>query len=329
MSKTIIIEKYNEAYKKKWDKFVINDSMNGTFLQTRNFLDYHPKERFRDNSLLFLSGSNILAVIPAHIKEDNIFYSHMGSTYGGLVIGKKFCRIGYLDIIFEELEKYLEMNNIKEAVFKQTGNIYQNKSSDLLEYYFFLNGYTNSAEIGYYIDYKIYDDDIISNFTSSRRRDYRYSLKNNFTFKELVTDKEISLFYNVLCDNYSKFNKTPVHTLNELLDFKNNRLSDCIKFYGVYSDDELIAGGMIFLFGRKVFHTQYLAVKQDKVNMFANEFLYKNLIETAKKDGFDMLSFGTSTLDGGKVLNRPLAQFKEGFGTSEYVNRTFRKMVKE
>lgn len=329
MAKDIIIEKYNDYFQDRWDKFVLNDSMNGTFLQTRNFLDYHPRGRFIDNSLLFLNGSNIVAVIPAYIQtEGRVLNSHQGSTYGGLIVGKNFCKIGNLDLIFQQLDKYLIDNNIQEIILKQTGRIYQKSPTELLDYYFFINGYIVSAEVGYYIDFSKYNEEIISNYTSSRRRDYRYSLKNGLSFKKLSTAEEIAQFYEVLCDNYIKFTKTPIHTLGELLDFKQNRLKENTQFYGVYLEDELIAASMIFLFGKKNFHTQYLAVKQNRTDKFANEFLYTKLIEVAKDEKFEILSFGTSTFDGGKVLNRPLAQFKEGFGTQEYINRTYKKIIR-
>ena len=104
-------------------------------------------------------------------------------------------------------------------------------------------------------------------------------------------------------------------------------MPDNTDFYGVYLDKELIAGGMVFKFDDHVFHTQYLAVKQNKTNIFANEFLYKSLIEEARAEGFEYLSFGTSTFESGRILNRPLAQYKEGFGTNEYVNRTYYKIL--
>ncbi len=45
---------------------------------------------------------------------------------------------------------------------------------------------------------------------------------------------------------------------------------------------------------------QYLAVKQEKKDIYANAFLYKSLIETAENAGFTYLSFGISTEDGGR-----------------------------
>lgn len=326
MAKNITVVQYSSEYEEKWDMFV-EQSANGTFLQSRRFLEYHPQERFQDNSLLFVNGNNIVAVLPANVicGKKKVLCSHQGSTFGGIVIAKQYLKITYLDIIFEKLDEYLKDNRFDEIVLKHAGRIYLEDDSELLDYYYFLNGYSVSKEVGYYIDYNNYNDDVISNFTSSRRRDFRYSLKNDLSFVKLNSEKEIKEFYAVLCDNYKKFNKLPVHTVEELLDFRFSRLIENVDFYGVYFEEELIAGGMVFKFNKQVFHTQYLAVKQNKTDFFANDFMYKSLIDTARNEGFQYLSFGTSTFEGGKVLNRPLAQYKEGFGTQEYVNRTYLK----
>lgn len=329
MAKNIEIIQYDGKYKEKWDEF-IKKSANGTFLQSRLFLDYHPQGRFEDNSLLFMNGSNIIAMMPANLitGKEKILYSHQGSTFGGIILSKQSMNIGYLDLIFKCLHDYLLENHFDKIILKQPGKIYTNEVSELLDYYYFLNDYVSSLEVGYYIDYSKYNEDVISNFSSSRRRDYRYSLKNELSFSHLEAYDDIMCFYDILCDNYKKFDKKPVHSLDELIDFKFHRLPQNTDFYGVYLKDEMIAGGMIFKFASQVFHTQYLAVRQDMTNIYANEFLYTKLIETAKEEGYRYISFGTSTFDGGRVLNRKLAQYKEGYGTFEYVNRTYSKIIK-
>lgn len=330
MSKEIKIIKYDKTYENKWDRFVLNECANGTFLQTRNFLSYHPQGRFEDHSLLFVNGTTIVAVLPAHVesrKNTARFLSHQGSTFGGIVIGQNYCNVSYVERILDSFEEYIKEKGFNEIVLKQTSQLYQKKDSNLIDYFLYLNGYECSQELGYYIDFDEYNKDIISNFSSSRRRDYRYSLKNNFNFRQLQTEKEIQDFYNVLCDNYTKFHKTPVHTFEELLDFKYSRMPQNIDFYGVYLEDKLIAGGMVFLFANGIMHTQYLAVKQEHRDLFANEFLYTNIIKLAQQNNYKKLSFGTSTLEEGKVLNRNLALYKEGFGTKEYINFRYRKNI--
>lgn len=38
-------ERYNEQDEEIWDDFVMEKSVNGTFLQTRRFLNYHSKRQ--------------------------------------------------------------------------------------------------------------------------------------------------------------------------------------------------------------------------------------------------------------------------------------------
>lgn len=137
---SIILIKYEEKYEKAWDKFVLEESINGTFLQTRNFLNYHPVGRFEDNSLMFMKGNNIIAVIPANVLTDETgkkMVSHMGSTFGGVVLGKEYKKIKEVETIFETLNCYLKDNKFTKVTMKITSSLYSLEESELLEYYFF------------------------------------------------------------------------------------------------------------------------------------------------------------------------------------------------
>ena len=332
MIKGLEIKQYDPSYFDKWDKFVLTGSINGTFLQSRKFLSYHPDDRFEDASLMVFKGNEIVAVIPANCicdSEEKIFISHQGSTFGGVILGKNAHTVDYVESIISLVDDYFIDNSYSKVVLKQTSTIFQNSNSELIDYFLFRKGYHDWQEVGFFIDFTDYNDDIISNFTASRRRDYRYSLKNNLSIRKLDSTDEISEFYGILCDNYKKFDETPVHSLEDLLVLKLHKISNNTDFYGIYLDDEMIAGSMVFLFDNRVFHTQYLAVRQDMKDIFVSEFMYKELIDLAKREGFRYLSFGTSTFDGGRILNKSLAQYKEGFGAKAYVNRTYRKTIGE
>lgn len=326
------IEKYSADLKEKWDDFVMKQSMNGTFLQTRQFLDYH-KDRFQDTSLILYKGNDtMVAVVPACTIEDEarkIFSAHQGSTFGGIVIGKNFNNIEHVDAIMTTLEDYLKSQQYDEIWIKCTSEIFAKGNVNLLYYYMFQRGYSSWDEISCYIDFEHYEEDIITNFTAGRRRDYKYSLKQNLEFRQLETREEVTVFYSILCQNLEKFDAKPVHSLEELLEFKEERLKEIVDFYGVFHEDKMIAGSMVFKFFDKVFHTQYLAADSGYLKMFPMNFLDTKLIQTAKEKGFQFFSFGTSTEEHGKVLNKHLAQFKEGFGTEYGINKTFVKVIGE
>lgn len=325
------IEKYTSTNKEIWDNFVLNQSANGTFLQSRLFLEYHG-ERFEDASLIIYKGQGtIIAVIPACIiKEDDhsIFSSHQGSTFGGIVIARQFNNIEHVEAIMNILEPFLIAQGYEEVHLKCTPSIFSMPGNDLLSYFLFQKGFSSYDEISSYIDFQNYQEDITANFTAGKRRDYKYSLKYNLEFHRLNTASEIERFYAILCENLQKFDTTPVHSFEELLDFKENRLKNIIEFYGVFFQEELIAGSMLFNFSNKVFHTQYLAASQHHLKMYPMNYLDTKLIMLAKERGFRYFSFGTSTEQHGKVLNKHLAQFKEGFGTEYGLNRTFVKRYK-
>ena len=57
---------YEDKYEKDWDELVLNKSMNGNFLQTRNFLNYHHNGKFKDHSLMFFKGETLAAVMQAN-----------------------------------------------------------------------------------------------------------------------------------------------------------------------------------------------------------------------------------------------------------------------
>lgn len=327
------IEEYNEKFEEKWDNFILNNSINGTFLQTRNFLNYHPHDRFVDNSLIIFKGDNtIVAVIPAcsisNEKSETIFHSHKGSTFGGIIVGKTFNCIKNIEGIIKVFHEYIKEKDFNKVIIKVTSDIFCNCNMDLINYFLFKEGYRNYDELSFYIDFNNYKSEIISNFTASRRRDYKYSLKNDFIFSKIVSNEQIAEFHSILSNNLKKFEAKPVHSLEELLDLKNNRLNDVVEFYGVYYESKLIAGSMVFKFSNKVFHTQYLAADPEYLKLFPMNFLDTQLIMTAYEEGFRCFSFGISTEEDGKILNYNLAEFKEGFGTNHSINKTFYRNFK-
>ncbi|WP_165046298.1 GNAT family N-acetyltransferase [Adlercreutzia sp. ZJ138] len=330
MTKALIVSPFESSLSEKWDDFVMRKSMNGTFLQTRKFLNYHPEERFDDVSLVIWKGtSDILAVVPAvSVDSGNTFSSHPGSTFGGLVFSEQFYDIEHVDAALTALEDYLLESSYTCAVVKQSSQVFSSRRCDLLDYLLFQHGWDESDEISFVIDLDDYAEDISSNFTGSRRRGYRYGIKAGLEFREITSDEGIAEFYALLSSNLEKFGASPVHTLNELLEFKNERLRDEVCFYGSFHEGRMVSGSMVFMFNnRSVFHTQYLCASQDRFDqrLYPSNHMDANLIMEARRLGLRWFSFGISTEDHGRVLNRSLAEFKEGFGTTYCNNRTFCK----
>lgn len=322
-----MIKIYEDEFEETWDNLVLNESLNGNFFQTRRFLNYHKKGKFIDHSLMFFKGEKLAAVMPANVFDDEkTLISHSGCTYGGLIIGSDFCSTTNYNWIFGEMLQHFKDQGYETVEIRTSHWLYRRgeRTNELLDYYFQLNGFTNRKEVGFYIDLWQIKEDYESHFDSLRRRKLKKANKQNLSFREVTDEAGIREFYSVLADNMVKFHTVPVHTCEELLEFKQNRLKDEVYFYGVFYGDQMIAGSMVFNFcEKKVFHTQYLCSRHDCLEFCPNEFLYANLIKEAKDKRYRFLSYGTTSLNHGTVYNESLGLYKEGFNTDTYVNTAY------
>ena len=324
------IDFYNINDQEKWDDFILNKSMNGTFLQTRKFINYHPDNRFKDCSLCIRKGSELVAVVLAcEIIDDGkrTFFAHKGTTFGGISISRNIYTASAINEILDNLITFITENGFEKIYLKMVADIYQKEDTSLLNYFLYKYGFTSYDELNYYLPLEKYRDDVSAPFTSSKRRDYRYSLKNGFVFKQLESKEEIAEYYSVLLKNLEKLGLHAVHSLDDLYDLKFNRFNERIEFYGVYFEDKMIAGSMLFYFDDKIVHTQYLSSDEEYLKMFPMDFLIYNLIQTAVNKDMRIFSFGICTEDQGRYLNLGLSRFKEGFGTQFCINHSYEKTL--
>ncbi len=234
---------YSTEWEEKWNRFVLNDSVNGTFLQIRNFLNYHPEGKFEDTSLIVVNKSNIVAVIPACVSEEaegKCFYSHKGSTFGGIILDKQKYKISTMEELYPCLERYLREKKFYSIYIKNTSDIFSKERNDLFDYYFYKNDYDTINEVSFYINCEgINEKDITSTWSSGRRRDYRYSLNSELNFRHIEDDAELNSFYMILEKNLLRHDAKPVHTLEELIEldvlyarFSNQRIFSGIRCIG-------------------------------------------------------------------------------------------------
>ena len=323
----IKIEKYSDNDFEIWDKFIDEISVNGSFLQSRRFLSYH-NDKFKDASLLIYKKNKLVAVFPAAVINEKIV-SHPGTTFGGIVYSRAVYNVIDMKQILSALEYYYVKMNYVSIEIKQQNNIYNTGESDLLEYLFCLNKYEEMKEISTYIDLKSIHNDITRCWSEGQVENYKKTKKYEMSFKELTTIDQFKSFFDLLIRNLEKYGVKPVHSFNELLNLYNEKIRNEIEFYGIYnSERKLIAGTMIFIFHKNsTAHTQYLAQDYDFNNMRPMTFLYYSIITKFEKMNYKYLTWGISTENKGKILNENLLRFKESFGSSHTINRTYIKSL--
>lgn len=320
---------YTSEYEEKWDHFVLEKSMNGTFLQTRRFINYHPEDRFQDASIMIFKGNDLVAAVLgciADIDNKKYYFSHRGTTFGGYTVSKQVYSVSGISEIMDMTEEYIKSLGVEAIYFKQTAAIFHKENADLLDYFLYQKGYKEYSELNFLMHLDRYKEDVLSQFSSGKRRDFRYGEKNGLEYREL-TKEEIPDFHRILTMNHDRLNLPTIHSIEDLLDLKYNRFPERIEFYGVFLEGKMIAASMIFKFGEGVYHTQYLCSDDEYLKLYPMDYLIGNLIKTAVAQDMRVFTFGICTEDQGRYINMGLSRFKEGFGAEYCINKSFEKLL--
>lgn len=326
------IKKYEEAWENQWDDFVLNQSVNGTFLQTRNFLNYHPRDRFVDAShMVFDAKGRIIAVCPAclvNMDGKNTLYSHRGSTYGGIIISEKWYKTHKVIEIIKALESQWADEKIERVILKQTPDILSARDNALIDYCFYYLRYEAKLELNLYVDIFNCKENLLSGIAQGKRTNVHNCEKAGCECRKLQTTQEIENFHRLLRITLQKYGKEPVHTIEELLEFKDKRLKDECDFYGIFQGNKMLAGAMMFYFCKeKVAHSQYLCADPEYHTLSPMSYMYYSMLCEARKKGYERVSWGIVTEDMGMYLNEGLTMSKEAFGSTYGVNRTYIKQL--
>lgn len=306
------ILKYEEKYKKEWNEFV-ESSKNGTFLITRDYMEYH-KDRFPDNSYIIVDEKNrIQTLIPGTIESD-VFYTHRGLTYGGFILNKD-SKIKDIKEYFDLLNEELKNIGIKKVIYKLIPYIYYSYPSQEDEYILYTldakNIFTGiSSTIDLQKEFR---------FNKSRKSSISKSKKFGFIIDKDIYYKE---FWNILEENLEKnHNSKPVHSLEEILYLKS-LFNENIELYSVKNQEFKIIAGVILYINKDVVHVQYISANEEGKETSALDFLFNYLIKEKFRDK-KYFDFGTSVEGNGKYLNGGLIFQKEGFGARGVVYKQF------
>ena len=305
------IERYTPGKEAEWNSFV-DSSRNGTFLHKRGYMDYHAN-RFADHSLMFYRGEELVAILPAHIKDET-FCSHNGLTYGGLLLTNSATTDAVLSL-FNILQNYLlENTSATSIIYKPTPHIYHSYPCEEDLYALFRNGAVLTER-------KVSSAIQLENpILIGGRRKLTAKAKSSL---HIIEDGDFAAFWSILGERLQdKYNALPVHSIEEITLLKN-RFPENIKLYYVANDKSNILGGVVLFITKNVVHMQYSATTAEGRRISALDYLYEELIYNrfvCQKEYFD---FGTSVEEGGRYLNSGLIAYKERMGGRAVVYDTY------
>ena len=310
----ITLVQYQTADKQLWDTF-IDSSKIDSFLFKRDFMEYHAN-RFVDHSFLVYRKEKIVALLPGNIKG-NIFFSHQGLTYGGLIPSKKLSTHDVLSI-FNELNKTLKDKGVDEVIYKPTPHIYHKYPSEEDLYALFR---LKAIRIACNITSTIFQNNKLK-FSELRKRGIRKAKRNDVKVMEITDFLD---FWNILTHNLSEnHGTTPVHSLSEIV-LLSSKFPNKIKLFGAFFKSRLIGGTVIFIMN-SIVHVQYIAADIEGKELGALDLIFDKLINEIYID-IPVFDFGQSTEKDGLLLNDGLIFQKEGFGGRGVIYETYKYIL--
>ncbi|MFP4458024.1 MAG: GNAT family N-acetyltransferase [Candidatus Zixiibacteriota bacterium] len=323
MTKFDVIQ-YDNSLRDKWQDF-LERSNTGHLFHDQRFFEYHPKDRFVNNHLLFHKGNKIKALLTGTISEDeqgrNIYVSHSGASYGGFVLPLDS---GIKDAhnIMEALLEYLHDNDFDGLRITFAPIFYSEMPNHHIEFVMLKNSFEIvRSELSSIVHFQDTIDDNFALFRPSTRTATRKALKEGV---EVRFNENWVEFYEILEKNLAmRHDVKPTHTLDELLKLKK-LIPGRIKLLSSFKDDKMLAGVVTFELNEKAILAFYISHRKEYQKLRPLNILFYELFKWGIESGYEFLDFGTYTLD--MEPNFGLARFKEGFGARGIFRSTWMKI---
>lgn len=311
----IKVVRYEDCLKSDWDSF-LKRCKKKHFMFFRDYMDYH-QERFHDHSLIFYnSKNNIIAILPAN-EKDNEIITHQGLSFGGFLVDNDLTCETML-CLFSCLKEYMKKVKFNKLTYKCIPRIYETSPSDEDLYALFIN----DAKLIRRDCSTAIDMENRIPFQKRRIRSIKKAIKNGVSVNEAM---ELADFWNVLSNVLlQRHDSCPVHSLEEIENLKRKFPSE-IRCFTAEHEGDVVAGTLVYI-SNDVVHCQYLASNDIGKSLGALDFVLDTIIEKTFSD-CRYIDFGISNEQQGRYLNKGLMSQKEGFGARTVVHDFYELVI--
>lgn len=307
------IYRYTESNQSLWDDFVPSAN-NGTLFHLRSFLNYHPKSRFIDHSLLINKKGKLFSVFPAAEKNINgkrYLVSHPGSSVGSFVVPENLSIADALDLV-KSLIVYSKEENFEGIRITLPPTLYQRRLSNYMDFSFISNSFKylkrditsilfleNSLEL------------TADKFRSSHKRSIKKAENKGVVIRR---SEDFISFYKILEKNLKiRHDVKPTHTVEEIIKIHNAFPEQC-NLFAAFIGKRMVAGIINFIVNQDVVLAFYISHDEAYKEFRPVNLLFYTIFRWAIESNFKIYDFGTFTVDGNP--NMGLGRFKENFGAS-------------
>lgn len=307
------LRKYKDGDADTWDALV-QESNNGTLFHSRQFLNYHPAERFVDHSLLFSKKDHDFAVFPAAEMdgpEGRMLISHPGSSMGSFAVPEDLS-FSDANSLADSLIVYAKQEGFDSIRLTIPPAIYHRRFSNYIDFALIQNGFEyQRREVSSVLFLEPSIEKTLSKFKPTHRTAVRKAEKSGI---HVEPSSNLAGFYDILKKNLSiRHGVQPTHNLEELQKLMKI-FPDRINLFGAFLNEQMIAGVVNFCVSDSVVLAFYISHDESYQNYRPINLLFYRIFEWAIGKGYSIFDFGIFTVN--EEPNLGLARFKENFGAS-------------
>lgn len=299
----IELRRYTSIDMPVWDACV-RASRQGIFLFERAYMDYHA-HRFDDHSLLVYKQGQVIAVLPAHVR-DNALISHSGLSFGGIVSGTQVKLADMLEIV-AALIAYCRTHAFTHLIYKPVPHIFHGVPAEDDVYALTLAGatlHTRAASLCINLASALA-------IPSRRMGGVKTAQARGVTVEQ---SQDFPRFWDILTERlHDAHGAEPVHTLEEIQSL-HSRFPQHIRLYAALQDKQMIAGVLVYEYARTL-RTQYIAADRvGRAVAAVDLIIYEVLTKLHQQTQLAYFDLGTSVRAQDDTVNAGLYAQKEKFG---------------
>lgn len=312
-SRTSILEivPYTKALAGEWDCFVRNHSRNGGIFHERNFLEYHPVDRFLDVSLVLRTDNKIVGVLPAARQETEQGWqvvSHPGSSAGGLVYQRQHGLREVLEMLESVLHYYREVG-VRSLEFRLAEPIFSDPGDGEFTYLLWHRGFRLATrEISSCVDLRAGAS--WEQFGRKKNCNDIRRLKRQGV-KSVLLDDPAEIYSLIEGNLDNRYAKRPTHELVELAELKR-RYPERLHFWAALHEGKPIATVVAFVVNQTAIHDFYIAMDYAYSRLQVMPLLFYDIFEYYQGQGFKWFNFGISSRNA--WIKWGILEFKERMG---------------
>jgi hypothetical protein len=322
------IIRYSEAWRNEWEAFVAT-AINGTFLHSRAFFDHNQQNSVDDASFIYYKKRKIVAVLPAvcYEKGDKKYlHSHARATYGGFVVSEGVGieeALLMLDLLFAQAQAM----DVSEIIIRNPFRIFNAGLADETDYAMWYKGFVlASRELEIAVDLRPDLATIRSRYENGAKYNLKKALKSPNL--QLRQSEDFASFWAMLEANLlAKHGTKPVHNLDDFLQLRQLVGAQNIRLFAAYIGEEMACGVLVFLFGKKAIHAQYIASDAQYQELRLLNAVIDDVIAWGQSEKYNYFNLGTANEAQGREINFGLFHFKEGFGGRGVLRETMKYEV--